>query len=108
MADDDKVSPAAAATATSDLKTTDSAGFNGSDPSKTHATIIEHAKAAADKEHSMTLMQGIRLYPKAIFWSFLISTCIVMEGFDVSLVNNFCAFRHSNLPIAVGLLTPDN
>ncbi|KAH6997085.1 general substrate transporter [Ilyonectria destructans] len=96
MADDDKVSPAAAATATSDLKATDSAGFNGSDPSKTHATIIEHAKAAADKEHSMTLMQGIRLYPKAIFWSFLISTCIVMEGFDISLVNNFYAFPQFN------------
>ena len=34
----------------------------------------------ADKEHKMTLLQGIRLYPKAVAWSLLISTCIAMEG----------------------------
>jgi hypothetical protein len=38
----------------------------------------------------MTLLEGIRLYPKAVFWSIVISTCIVMEGYDVSLVGNFC------------------
>lgn len=43
-----------------------------------------------EKEHSMTLIQGIKLYPKAVAWSILISTCIVMEGYDVSLVGNFC------------------
>lgn len=32
----------------------------------------------------MTLMQGVRLYPKAIAWSILISSCIIMEGYDVS------------------------
>lgn len=61
-----------------------------SDPSKTHRTIIEHARSAASKERSMTLLQGLRLYPKAVGWSVLISTCIVMEGYDISLVNNFC------------------
>lgn len=50
-------------------------------------TII-NAKAATEKEHNMTLMQGIRLYPKAIGWSLLISTCIAMEGYDVCLINN--------------------
>lgn len=29
----------------------------------------------------MTLLQGIRLYPKAVGWSVLISTCIAMEGY---------------------------
>jgi SP family general alpha glucoside:H+ symporter-like MFS transporter len=29
----------------------------------------------------MTLLQGIKLYPKAVFWSMLISTCIAMEGY---------------------------
>lgn len=61
-----------------------------SDPSKTHKDVIDHARAAAIKEQKMTLMQGIRLYPKAIAWSILISTVIVMEGYDISLVNNFC------------------
>lgn len=40
----------------------------------------------------MTLLQGLGLYPKAVAWSLLISTCIVMEGYDISLVNNFYAF----------------
>lgn len=53
--------------------------------------IIQDAKTATDKEQKMTLLQGIKLYPKAIAWSMLISTCIVMEGYDVCLINNFCA-----------------
>ncbi len=52
--------------------------------------IINSARIATEKEQNMTLMQGIRLYPKAIAWSVLISTCIVMEGYDVALINNFC------------------
>lgn len=51
---------------------------------------ILNAKAATEKEHKMTLLQGIRLYPKAVAWSLLISTCICMEGYDVSLLSNFC------------------
>lgn len=52
--------------------------------------VLRDAKAAAEKERKMTLWQGVKLYPKAIAWSVLISTCIVMEGYDISLVNNFC------------------
>ncbi|KAI0018663.1 putative MFS alpha-glucoside transporter [Xylariomycetidae sp. FL0641] len=58
--------------------------------------VIRSAKIATEKEHKMTLMQGIRLYPKAILWSILISTCIVMEGYDIALVNNFYAFPKFN------------
>lgn len=54
------------------------------------SSILKGAKAAAEKERSMTLWQGVRLYPKAIAWSVVISTCIVMEGYDISLVTNFC------------------
>lgn len=53
--------------------------------------IIDDAKRATEKEHKMSLWQGIKLYPKAIGWSILISTCIVMEGYDVCLINNFCS-----------------
>lgn len=58
--------------------------------------LIQDAKRATEKEHRMTIWQGIRLYPKAIGWSVLISTCICMEGYDVSLVNNFYAFEQFN------------
>lgn len=61
-------------------------------PTRSNSVVIRNAKAATDKEHNMTLMQGIRLYPKAVAWSVLISTCIVMEGFQVCLLPNFYAF----------------
>jgi len=38
----------------------------------------------------MTLMQGIKLYPKAILWSILISSLCSMEGYDIALIGNFC------------------
>jgi MFS transporter, SP family, general alpha glucoside:H+ symporter len=59
---------------------------------KASAKIINDARLATNKEHSMTLMQGLRLYPKAIGWSVLISTCIAMEGYDVCLLSNFFGF----------------
>ena len=54
--------------------------------------IIADAKRATEKERHMSLWEGVKLYPKAIGWSVVISTCIVMEGYDIALVNNFC--RH--------------
>ncbi|KAJ2901955.1 Maltose permease MAL61 [Zalerion maritima] len=58
--------------------------------------MIDDARKATDREHSMTLLEGIKLYPKAIGWSVLISTCIVMEGYDVCLINNLYAFPKFN------------
>ncbi|KAJ7204956.1 MFS transporter [Mycena pura] len=58
--------------------------------------MLRNAKVATDKEHQMSLMQGLRLYPKAIAWSVLISTCICMEGYDVCLLSNFYAFPQFN------------
>jgi MFS transporter, SP family, general alpha glucoside:H+ symporter len=50
------------------------------------------AKAGTEAEHKMSFMQGVRLYPKAIAWSMLISATIVMEGYDTTLIGNFFAF----------------
>jgi SP family general alpha glucoside:H+ symporter-like MFS transporter len=74
-------------------------------PTDTMQQTILQAKAASDSEHQMSLMQGIRLYPKAIGWSVLISTCIAMEGYDVCLVNNFYGFPPFNKKY--GVLTDD-
>lgn len=63
---------------------------------KAMGDIIRSARLASEKEHNMTLLQGIKLYPKAIGWSILISTCIIMEGYDIALVNNFYAFPQFN------------
>ncbi|OXC62566.1 hypothetical protein AYX13_06975 [Cryptococcus neoformans] len=58
--------------------------------------MFTNAAAATDKEHKMTLWQGCKLYPKAILWSVLISSCCAMEGYDISLVGNFYAFDPFN------------
>ncbi|KAL1307008.1 hypothetical protein AAFC00_005637 [Neodothiora populina] len=49
------------------------------------------AQRATEAEHSMTLLQGLKTYPKAVGWSILLSTCIVMEGFDIVLINSLFA-----------------
>ncbi|KAF2710695.1 sugar transporter [Pleomassaria siparia CBS 279.74] len=60
------------------------------------AKIVSDARLATEKEHKMTLWQGIKLYPKAVGWSLLISTCIAMEGYDVCLLSNFYGFPQFN------------
>jgi SP family general alpha glucoside:H+ symporter-like MFS transporter len=66
------------------------------DESRSLSFVVRNAKFAAEKEHNMTLLQGIKLYPKAIAWSILISTCICMEGYDVCLISNFYGFPQFN------------
>ena len=68
-----------------------------SSPVASDTEIVAHnAKIATDKERKMTLREGVRLYPKAVAWSVFISTCIVMEGYDISLMTNFYAFSAFN------------
>lgn len=50
-------------------------------------------------------MQAFKLYPKAVGWSILLSTAIVMEGYDVSLLSNFYALPQFNEKY--GKLQPD-
>ena len=75
--------------------------FPADDETDTTKQQILNAKVASEKEHNMTLMQGVRLYPKAIGWSILISTCIAMEGYDIALINNLYAFDPFNRQFGV-------
>ena len=43
-------------------------------------TLVREARDANDEERGMTVMQALRRYPKAIAWSFVLSTAIIMEG----------------------------
>lgn len=53
--------------------------------------LVTEAKNAADAEHEMTLMQAIKTYPKAIGWSVLLSSTLIMEGYDLALLGNLYA-----------------
>lgn len=54
--------------------------------------MVADAQAATTKEHNMTLWQGLKLYPKAIGWSLIFSSVIIMEGYDVVLMGSFYAY----------------
>ncbi|KAH8697997.1 putative MFS maltose permease [Talaromyces proteolyticus] len=67
--------------------------------------FLEEARAAAERERSMTLMAAIYRYPKAVGWSILLSTAIVMEGYDLVLLPNF--FAHPRFQQRYGTLQSD-
>ncbi|KAF3925204.1 hypothetical protein ABW20_dc0103463 [Dactylellina cionopaga] len=64
--------------------------------SQVDSNIINEAAFATDQEVKMTLREGIKLYPHAILWSMLLSTAIIMEGFDIVLIANFFGFPQFN------------
>ncbi|KAF2148141.1 trehalose transporter [Myriangium duriaei CBS 260.36] len=83
-------------------------GTTHSDTNSVHGAasnmLFVNAASATEKEHKMTLLQGIKLYPKAIFWAALIALCCAMEGYDIALIGNFYAFPPFNNKY--GELTP--
>ncbi|GJC83303.1 general alpha-glucoside permease [Colletotrichum liriopes] len=56
------------------------------------AGLATEAANATEAELGMGLMQSIKLYPKAVFWSLFFSTAVVMEGFDKTLIGNLYAY----------------
>lgn len=55
-----------------------------------HATAAPNKSAqhAAADEKSMSLLQSIRLYPKAVGWSVVLSSALIMEGYDLALLGS--------------------
>ena len=49
------------------------------------------AQHAASEEKTMSLRQALKLYPKAIGWSVLLSTTLIMEGYDLALLGSLYA-----------------
>jgi SP family general alpha glucoside:H+ symporter-like MFS transporter len=56
------------------------------------AILSSEAKLATEAEHKMTIREAIKRYPKAVAWSILFSTAIIMEGYDIVLVTAFFAY----------------
>ncbi|KAK6066169.1 sugar porter family MFS transporter [Seiridium cupressi] len=66
-----------------------------------HAADLDEKAVAADykadaveaenAEHRMTVLEAVRAYPMASFWAFVMSCTIIMESYDVFLINNFLA-----------------
>ncbi|CDO93418.1 unnamed protein product [Kluyveromyces dobzhanskii CBS 2104] len=57
-------------------------------------SYLGDADGAADAdatEKNMTLLEGLRKYPKAVGWSLVFSAGLIMEGYDTAFVNNLFA-----------------
>ncbi|KAK0649905.1 general substrate transporter [Cercophora newfieldiana] len=60
----------------------------------THVSTAElalEARRGADAEHHMSLLEAIMMYKKAVGWSVLLSSTLIMEGYDLALVGNLYA-----------------
>ncbi|KXJ90108.1 general alpha-glucoside permease [Microdochium bolleyi] len=62
--------------------------ISGQDVSTQHV----EAKNATDREHELTVRDAMRLYKKAIIYSLIFSTAIIMEGYDVTLLPSFFGY----------------
>ena len=69
------------------------------------AELSADAKVAAEAERNMGFREGVKLYPKAMFFSFGLSLAVVMEGYDTWLLGNFygmSSFQKSTLQTPPG------
>lgn len=49
------------------------------------------AKEADESERTMPLLKALKTYPKAAAWSLLVSTTLIMEGYDTAILGSFYA-----------------
>ncbi|GJC89004.1 alpha-glucosides permease MPH3 [Colletotrichum liriopes] len=54
--------------------------------------LNSEAHEGTNIEHSFGLWQGLKTYKRAAFWSILISTTVIMEGYDVTLIGSFYGY----------------
>ncbi|KAI6785524.1 maltose permease MAL31 [Emericellopsis cladophorae] len=51
------------------------------------------AQEAADKEDALGLIDALRRYPQAAMRAILVSGAIIMEGYEIVLINSFSRRR---------------
>ncbi|ABN66994.1 maltose permease [Scheffersomyces stipitis CBS 6054] len=78
-------------------KTTDVSSLNSVDDYV--ARFLDMSNEARDndnKEKSMPLRECLKTFPKAVMWSIILSTALVMEGYDTNLLNSLFGFYAFN------------
>ncbi|KAI0422554.1 general alpha-glucoside permease [Xylaria grammica] len=50
--------------------------------------LVSEANEANERERGMTLRHAFKVYPKAIGWSMLLSSCLIMEGYQTAVVGS--------------------
>ncbi|KAI0874223.1 general alpha-glucoside permease [Hypoxylon argillaceum] len=55
-------------------------------------TLVNEANEANERERGMTLRHALKVYPKAIGWSMLLSSSLIMEGYQTAVVGSYLAY----------------
>ncbi|ETN44115.1 uncharacterized protein HMPREF1541_10665 [Cyphellophora europaea CBS 101466] len=53
--------------------------------------LLSDAEDANNNEHDLSFTQAIKLYPKAVGWSVMMSCALVMDGYDLKLIGSLFA-----------------
>ncbi|KAI1325758.1 putative MFS alpha-glucoside transporter [Xylariaceae sp. FL0255] len=67
--------------------------------------LIQHARDADESDRSLTIRQALRKYKKAVFWAMILSVSLIMEGYDLVMINSF--FGQTQFQNSFGIPNPD-
>ncbi|KAI6777662.1 uncharacterized protein J7T54_002735 [Emericellopsis cladophorae] len=51
--------------------------------------LVRQAEESDVADRALTVMQALKKYKKAVFWAMLLSTSLIMEGYDVVIITSF-------------------
>lgn len=57
-----------------------------------NSVLAHEAALAIENERNMGFLRSLKVYRKACLWSIFLSTCVIMEGFDLVLLNTLYAY----------------
>lgn len=60
--------------------------------------LATYAEQAAESEYALGVWGSLKSYYPAIGWALVCATCVIMEGYDTILINNFFAYPEVRLP----------
>lgn len=73
--------------ATHDTVVHESASISGANMNTSEfRALIAQAQASADFDSKLTVMQALKKHKKAVFWAMILSTSLIMEGYDLVIV----------------------
>ncbi|UNI17113.1 hypothetical protein JDV02_003489 [Purpureocillium takamizusanense] len=55
------------------------------EPHLSHQDLIADIEEMTSKDHELTMIQALKVYPKAIAWSAVLSAALIMDGYDFKL-----------------------
>lgn len=80
LSDDDAVSLLSDDIELEEISTAGPSAGSGSRRAKSRSEMDQRFQDAIHAERNMTPRDAIRAYPMAVFWSLVVSLCVIMEG----------------------------